>query len=551
MIELLADNAVLLLFITAAIGFALGRLHVRGASLGVAAVLFVGLAIGAQSPDLVIPEFLRTFGLAIFVYTIGLASGSNFFRSFNRQGLRDNALVVAMMVAAAGLVLATAKVFDLKATVAAGFFTGATTNTPALAGVIETVRASGTGDAIAAAANEPTIGYSIAYPMGVLGPILAIAIVRRLYRIDYRAEAARLTSLNLVQEEISSVTIRVDSTICRDRSVREVQRALRIPIVLSRIQRGDDVLLAEGDLRLLDGDLVQVVGTPTNVEKAIADLGVLDEHHPELDRSRYDFRRIVVSEADVVGRRLKDLRLPEDYDAIVTRVRRGDIDVMASGDTVLELGDRVRVVAGREHMKAVTARLGDSYRHLSEIDLLSFGLGMSLGLLLGVISVPLPGGLTFQLGSAGGPLVAGLILGAVRRTGPIVWNIPYSANLTLRQIGLTLFLAAVGLGSGYTFRTMFAENSGVTLLVVGAVISTVIPLVTLIIGYRRFRMPYGTLTGMVSSMHTQPAVLGYALESAEDDSPNVGYAMVYPVAMITKILLAQVVLLALGGVAAG
>ncbi len=551
MVELLAKNPVLLLFVTAAIGYALGRLHVRGASLGVAAVLFVGLAIGAQSPDLVIPEFLRTFGLAIFVYTIGLASGSNFFRSFNRQGLRDNALVVAMLLVAAGLVVATAKVFDLKATVAAGFFTGATTNTPALAGVIETVRASGTGDAVAAAAIEPTIGYSIAYPMGVLGPIIAIALVRFLFRIDYRAEAARLTSLNLVQEEISSVTILVDGEVCRDRSVRELQRALRVPIVLSRIQRGDEVLLAEGDLRLRDGDLVQVVGAPHHVEHAVAALGSLDSHHPELDRSRYDFRRIVVSQSDVVGRRLKDLRLPEDYDAIVTRVRRGDVDVTATGETVLELGDRVRVVAGREHMKAVTARLGDSYRHLSEIDLLSFGLGMSLGLLLGVIPVPLPGGLTFQLGSAGGPLVAGLVLGAVRRSGPIVWNIPYSANLTLRQIGLTLFLAAVGLGSGFTFRTMFAANSGVTLLVVGAVISTLIPLVTLVIGYRWFKMPFGTLTGMVSSMHTQPAVLGYALESAGDDSPNVGYAMVYPVAMITKILLAQVVLLSLGGVAVG
>lgn len=547
MVELLADNPVLLLFVTAAIGYAIGRLHVRGASLGVAAVLFVGLAIGAQSPDLVIPEFLRTFGLAIFVYTIGLASGSNFFRSFNRQGLRDNALVVAMLVAAAGLVLATAKVFDLKATVAAGFFTGATTNTPALAGVIETVRDAGGGAAFATAAAEPAIGYSIAYPMGVLGPILAIAIARHLFHIDYRAEAARLTSLNLVQGEISSVTIRVDGVVCQEKSVRELQRALRLPIVMSRIQRGDDVLLADGDLRLRDGDLVQVVGAPAHVEKVVAAIGVLDEHHPELDRTRYDVRRIVVSQTEIVGRRLRDLRLPEDYDAIVTRVRRGDVDVMAGGDTVLELGDRVRVVAGREHMKAVTARLGDSYRHLSEIDLLSFGLGMSLGLLLGVVTVPLPGGLTFQLGSAGGPLVAGLVLGAVRRSGPIVWNIPYSANLTLRQIGLTLFLAAVGLGSGYTFRTMFAANSGVTLLVVGAVISTLIPLITLVIGYRWFRMPFGSLTGLVASMHTQPAVLGYALESSGDDSPNVGYAMVYPVAMITKILLAQVVLLVLGG----
>lgn len=549
MVELLAKNPVLLIFVTAAIGFAVGRIHIKGASLGVAAVLFVGLAIGAQNPDLVVPEFARTLGLAIFVYTIGLASGSSFFASFNRRGLRDNALVVVMLSLAALLVFLAAGIFDLRSTIASGFFAGTTTNTPALAGVIETVRSSGlTGTAAAAAENEPTVGYSIAYPMGVLGPILAIAIVRRMFRIDYRKEASRLASLHLVQEDIASVTARVTASDAIGRSVRELQRTLGVPVVLSRIQRGSEVMLAEGDVRLCEGDLVCIVGEPSHVETAVRAIGELDEHHPELDRSRYDFRRIVVSRTDVVGRSLRDLRLLERFDAIVTRVRRGDVDVTATGDTVLELGDRVRVVTGREHMKSLTDVLGDSYKHLSEIDLLSFGLGMSLGLLVGSIPIPLPGGLTFQLGSAAGPLLVGLVLGALRRTGPIVWNIPYSANLTLRQIGLILFLAAVGLGSGYTFRSTFAANSGVTLLLVGAFVSTVIPAITLVIGYKWLRIPFGKLVGMVAAQHTQPAVLGYALEDSADDAPNVGYALVYPVAMITKILLAQVLFVALGGV---
>ena len=547
MVSLLADNPVLLLFVTAAIGFAVGRIHVRGASLGVAAVLFVGLLIGAQNETLVVPEFARTLGLAIFVYTIGLSSGSSFFASFNRKGLRDNALVIGMLSFAALLVFVAAQVFHLRTTVAAGFFAGATTNTPALAGVIETVRDSGIGS-LASALNEPTVGYSIAYPMGVLGPILAIAIMQRYYRISYHQEASRLASLHLVQEEILSVTARVCASGAVGRTVRELQRGLAAPVVLSRIQRGDEVLLAEGDVLLLEGDLVCLVGEPTSVEAAVAALGELDQHHPQLDRSLYDFRRIVVSRTDAVGRRLRDMKLPEQFDAIITRVRRGDVDVTATGETVLELGDRVRVVAGRSRMKAVTTRLGDSYKHLSEIDLLSFGLGMSIGLLVGSISIPLPGGISFQLGSAAGPLIVGLVLGALRRTGPIVWNIPYSANLTLRQIGLILFLATVGLGSGYTFRTMFAANSGVTLLLVGAVISTAIPIVTIIIGYKLMKIPFGKLVGMVAAQHTQPAVLGYALEESTDEAPNVGYALVYPVAMITKILLAQVLIVALGGI---
>lgn len=543
MVAILSENPVLLLFLTAAIGFAIGRVHVRGASLGVAAVLFVGLLIGAHAPSLVVPEFARTLGLAIFVYTIGLSSGAGFFASFNRKGLRDNALVVGVLVVAAGTVLVVATVIELRATIAAGFFAGVTTNTPALASVIDAVR-----DAGSAAANEPTVGYSIAYPMGVLGPILAIALVRRLHAIDYRAEAARLASLHLVQTDIASVTVRVCAPDAVDRTVRDVQRDLRGPVVLSRIQRGTEVMLAEGDVRLRRDDLVCVVGEPENVARAVASIGELDQHHPALDRSQYDFRRIVVSRTDAVGRRLRDLQLPERFDAIVTRVRRGDVDVTATGDTVLELGDRVRVVASRHRMGDVTARLGDSYRRLSEVDLLSFGLGMSSGLLVGLIAIPLPGGVTFTLGSAGGPLVVGLVLGARRRTGPIVWNIPYSANLTLRQIGLIFFLAAVGLGSGYTFRTTFAANSGLTLLLVGAVVSTAIPALTLVIGYRVLHIPYGQLAGMVAAQQTQPAVLGYALEESADEAPNVGYAMVFPVAMITKILLAQVLLAALGGV---
>lgn len=549
MIEFLAENTVLLVFVTAALGYLVGRITIKGASLGVAAVLFVGLAIGSQDPSLAVPEFARTAGLAIFVYTIGLSSGAGFFASLNRQGLRNNLLVVAMLTLGAGLALATAVALDLGSGLAAGFFSGTFTNTPAMAAVIEAVRAGG-GDE--AAQNAPTVGYSIAYPMGVLGPILAIAVARRIYRVNYRKEAAHLAALHLVQEEIDTQTIRVTRPQTVGLSVREVQTLLHRPVVFTRIVRGEDTMLADGSVVLADGDLVTVVGEPLHVAAAIERLGEADDvQHPELDRSRYDFRRIFVSNSAVVGRPLRDLRLPEEYGAIVSRVRRGDIDVTMTASSVLELGDRVRVVAERSRMKDVTRLLGDSYRHLSEIDLLSFGLGLSLGLLVGAIPIPIGGGLTFKLGSAAGPLLVGLVLGALRRTGPIVWNIPYSANLTLRQIGLILFLTAVGLSSGYTFRTTFAGATGLSLLGIGAVISFVIPLLTLVLGYKLLKVPFGQLTGMLSAQQTQPAVLGYALEDSKDEAPNVGWALVYPVAMITKILLGQVIFMVLGGVAAG
>lgn len=550
MITLLAENPLLLLFITAAVGYAVGRIRVKGASMGVAAVLFVGLLIGSFHPDLQVPDFAFTFGLAVFVYTIGLSSGAGFLTSFTRKGVRDNLFVALILLLATGLVIAGAAAFALKPTVAAGLFAGSLTNTPALAGVLEMIRSHAPAGAVESLLSEPVVGYSVAYPMGVLGPILAIAAMRAVCRINYRREAERLQSLNLVQQDIDTVTARVTNPEVVGKSVRDLHRDGGVAVVMSRIQRGRTLLIAEGDARLEAGDLVTMVGPPANVERAAALLGDVDLTHPELDRATYDFRRMFVSRREVVGRRIRDLALPERYGAIITRVRRGDVDFTASGDTVLELGDRVRVVASRERMRDVAALFGDSYKVLSEIDLLSFGLGMSLGLLVGIIPIPLPGGVTFTLGSAGGPLLVGLVLGAVHRTGPLVWTIPYSANLTLRQIGLILFLAAVGLKSGYTFVSTFAGSGGVTILLVGAVISVVIPFLALVLGYRVLKIPYGALTGMVAALHTQPAVLGFAAEQARDESPNLGWAMVYPLAMIGKIVLAQAILTLLAGAAA-
>ncbi len=550
MIDLLTANPLLLLFVTCALGYAVGRIRVKGASLGVAAVLFVGLVIGSFSPDLKVPDFAFTFGLAVFVYTIGLSSGAGFFSSFNRKGIRDNLFVTGMLLVGAVLVYVAATLFALKSTIASGLFAGSLTNTPALAGVLELIHQQAPADTVEALLNEPVVGYSVAYPMGVLGPILAITAMRAIYRIDYLKEAERLKDLSLVQKTISNLTVRVGNPAVVGWALRDLHRGRKLRVVVSRIEHDGVVSVADGDTTLAVGDRVVVVGRPDDVAEACEVLGRADPDRLDVDRSTYDVRRIFVSRKELVGRRIRDLELPERYGAIITRVRRGDVDVMATGDTVLELGDRVRVVAERDRMGEVGKLFGDSYKVLSEIDLLSFGLGMSLGLLVGLIPIPLPGGVTFTLGSAGGPLLVGLVLGAIRRTGPLVWTIPYNANLTLRQIGLILFLAAVGLKSGYTFVSTFASSGGVTILLVGAVISVVVPVLTIVVGYKVLRIPFGMLTGVVSALHTQPAVLGFAAEQSRDESPNIGWSLVYPISMISKIILAQVIFTLLGGVAA-
>ncbi len=548
MIKLLSANPLLLLFITAALGYAIGRIRIKGASLGVAAVLFVGLFIGSFSPDLRVPDFAFALGLAIFVYTIGLSSGAAFFASFRGKAIRDVLFILLMLVLSAALVYWLAGLFGIKSTIATGVFAGAMTNTPALGAVLEAIRQRAPAELVEALLAEPVVGYSVSYPIGVLGPILSIAVMSWLFGIDYKREAQRLKRFNLIEQEIYSVTVEVQEAAVVGKPLSELMARNSWDVVFARMQRAGATKLVDGSTHLQIGDLVGIVGTPEEVDAVAAALGRPSSVHLDFDRTVYDFRRVFVSDTRVVGRRLKDLELPKRYDAIVTRIRRGDIDFLPSGETKLELGDRVRVVANRDHMKEVSEFFGDSYKHLSEIDLLTFGVGMVLGLLLGLVPIPLPGGVTVALGSAGGPLVVALILGALRRTGPLVWTIPWSANLTLRQLGLILLLATVGLKSGYTFISTFAEGGGSLILLMAIIVNLTTSLLILLIGYKLLRIPYGMLIGMLASAGTQPATLGFALEQAGDESPNIGYALVYPISMIGKIILAQILFTLLGGI---
>jgi putative transport protein len=317
-------------------------------------------------------------------------------------------------------------------------------------------------------------------------------------------------------------------------------------VVFGRIQRNGAVDVATSDTRLSADDLVSIIGGAEAVERVSIALGEPAPEPLELDRHTLDFRRVFVSSSAVAGKRLHELNLPARYGAIITRVRRGDVDLLPHGNTVLELGDRVRVVTRREQMDAVSRFLGDSYRSLSEVDVVSLGLGLMLGLLVGMIPLPLPGGLTFTLGFAGGPLLVALFLGWRERTGPIVWSLPYSANLTLRQFGLTLFLAGVGTRSGYSFVSTFAQGGGPAIFVAGALITCISALTLLYIGHKVLHIPMSLLSGMLAGMQTQPAVLGFAGEQTHNDLPNIGYATVYPIATIAKIIIAQLLLGFLG-----
>lgn len=307
-------------------------------------------------------------------------------------------------------------------------------------------------------------------------------------------------------------------------------------VVFGRLKRGEETLLSNWDTRLEQRDQIAIVGDEDEINRIVPILGEVLPEHISYEQSAYSTSRIFVSNPKMAGASLSALNLNEQYAAIITRVRRGDIDMLAHANTKLELGDQVRFVARRQDIPKLSKLFGDSYEALSRINLLSFGLGMGLGLLLGMITFQLPGGVSFRLGYAGGPIIVAMILGALRRTGPIVWTLPFSANLTLRQIGLTLLLAGVGVNSGHTFVDTLSHGEGGIIFLAGTVTSFFSAVATLIIGYKLLKIPFSFLIGMVAN---QPAILDFALEKADNQLPIVGFTLMLPVALITKIVYVQ------------
>lgn len=545
-VQLLIKNPLLYLFAVAAVGYPLGRIKLFGVSLGVAAVLFTGLGFGSLHPDLKLPEIIYVLGLVLFVYTVGLASGPAFAASFKRDGARNNIFAVGILAFATGLTFILARLAGIKPTLAAGMFAGSLTNTPAIAGVLETIKSYTDKSAIEAALSEPVIAYSITYPVGVVGMLLAIIMAQKLFKVDYKTDSARVKDASGSTETIITRTILVTRKEAQKGTIRELFAKHKWNIVMGRVKHGAHMMVATGGSTLAVGDLVAVGGAEEELAKVTQFLGELSEEHIERDKSELEVRRIFVSNQEIEGRQLRHLRVDEKLGAVVTRLRRGDVDMMVCGDTTLEPGDRVRVIARRERMGEVSAFFGDSYRAVSEIDVMTFSLGLAVGLAIGIAPIPMPGGMTVKLGFAGGPLIVGLILGITGRTGPMVWTIPYSVNMTLRQIGLVLFLAGVGTKAGYGFFHTMAHGGGFIIFFAGAAITFITASLTLFIGYKVLKIPFCILTGMLAGLQTQPALLGFALEQSKNDLPNVGYASVYPTATILKILLAQALLVSFG-----
>ena len=548
-----AHNPLLMLFAVVALGYPISKIRVAGASFGIASILFAGIALGAfvMAPGLdpglkkdISKEMKLVYelGLAVFVYAMGLSISHSFWAAFSREGMKKNAVVLLVMLTSTAFVVLLAKAMGFNARYAAGLLTGSFTNMPALAGVIERVKTmTGVGPVELA---QPTVASAIAYPIGVLVPMLIILVSAKVFRVNLKEEADGLKEYQTGHQKLEVWTLRVTQPDAVALTKRDIRAPQGLHVVFGRVLRKAELLIPGPDFRLQLEDLVTVVGSPEDLAKVEALVG--PRSHVELDRdqSALDATRVFVSSRDVVGVPLGKLDLINRHAAIITRVRRGDLWFVPDGDTVLELGDRVRVTTRRDNIEAIEEFFGDSYRELSEVSFLTFAMGLAAGLALGQLPIPLSHGIIFKLGFAGGPLAVALILGRFHRIGPLVWNFPYSANHTIRQFGLVLFAAGIGVISGEGFRAIVSQNISVLPLFMGAalLVCFVADSLTMVLGHKLFGIPLNIMFGILAGTHTQPVVLGYANHHTGNDLPNVGFATVYPLATILKIVLAQVLL---------
>ncbi len=519
--EFLAGQPLVLLFVLMALGSALGGVRIAGVQIGPAAVLFGAIALGSVAATvgvkLTVPEIVGTLGLVLFTYTVGIISGPTFFAAL-RTGWAPIVTVTGVLALAAAVTAAVGSALGLPTATIAGTFAGALTNTPALAAATER-----SGDAAAT-----TVGYSIAYIGGVVGMLLATAWV-----------LARRTPEADTSGQITNLTVRVDRT---DRPrLRDLVEVYGHHVVFSRVQHGETspVLVADDDERLEHDDLVSVVGRRDVVNLVARQLGHRSSHDLT-HKSELDFRRITLSNKALAGHTIEDLDLAGKFDATVTRVRRGDLDMIATDDLVLQPGDRLRVIVAATRMKDVSAYLGDSERGLSDINPVGFALGLTFGVLLGTIHIPLPGG-GFEIGAAGGTLLMGLLFGRAGRVGPVVTTLSHAAASTLSNFGMLAFLAYAGSKAGGSFSAAVTSSLGWRIAVVGLVVTAVTAAALVVAGQKLHPMDGARHAGVLAGSQTQPAVLAFANErTGFDNRVALGYALVYPVAMIVKILLAQV-----------
>ena len=540
------SHSIFILSVVITLGLALGKLKVRNVSLGLTWVLLIGVVFGYFSMNLneQLLHFLREFGLVLFVYSIGLSVGPSFFSSFKKGGLALNMLALITIALSLAVTIVIACTTDTPITALVGILSGAVTNTPGL-GAAQQTYFSMTG----VDAPDIAMGYAVAYPMGVIGVILAFILLRYLLRIKPTAEEEK-AERGLGQLErltVRSFTLEVTNPRIDGQTVKELRHFAERHFVISRIILHTDAshnMLVNGTTTLHLHDKVLIVASPKDIDAITALVG----KPVDVDWSPYEkefiSRRVLVTKPEMNGKTLNQLNLVDNFDATVTRVNRSGVDLVAHPHLRLQLGDRLTVVGSELAIGKVSKMLGNSLKRLNYPNLIPIFLGIALGCLVANIPLLIPGmPQPVRLGLAGGPFIVAILMGYLGPRYHLVTYNTISANMMLREMGITIFLACVGLGAGHGVISTLFNVQGLTWFAYGILITMVPVTLAGIIGRKFFHLNYYTLMGVLSGSNTNPPALAYSNMLTDSDQPAVSYATVYPFAMFVRIISIQIMVL--------
>lgn len=543
---------VLVLAMVAATGLALASLRVRGISLGVAWVLFAGIVFGhfqlAPTDNvamMAVLDFVRDFGLILFVYTIGMQVGPGFFTTLRRQGLPLNLLALLTVLLGAAVTLALGHGLGMDLAAAVGLFAGATTNTPALAAAQEALKSF--PDLSPGRSQLPAVGYAVAYPFGVIGVMASMLLLRSLFRVDTARELEEFQRENRAgHEPPQRMNIVVENKNLDGLPLGRIPGLDKLGVVISRHRRAgqSEVQLANDDTVVHCGDTLLAVGPP----KALQEFCLIVGRETSVDLTqapgRLSFRRVIVTNKSILGKTIEEIDFPNVHQVTVTRVTRADLEMSAVPELKLQFGDMLQLVGEEEALTRAARFVGNSVKELNYTHLLPIFLGIALGVLVGCYPIAFQGvPAPVRLGLAGGPLLVALVLSRIGRIGPLVWHMPVNANILLRELGITLFLACVGLKAGEKFFHVLTEGDGLLWMAYGAVITLVPVWVAALLGRLVLRLRFLTLCGVMAGSMTDPPALAFANTINHSDAPSVAYATVYPFTMFLRIVVAQLLVL--------
>ena len=550
-------HALFVYSIVIAIGVILGKVKFLGISLGATFVLFVGILMG-HIGNLISPDeafinhntlkFIQEFGLILFVFSIGLQVGPSFFSTIKDGGMLLNGLAVCIILL--NIVVALAIYFgigEVAPNEIVGILSGAVTNTPGL-GAAQQALIETQGDAAGALNESMAMGYAAAYPLGVVGIILSIILVKVIFKVNIKHDAKEIEDDNansLLKPHV--VTYKVTNKLIFDRSIKRLHDIMDRNFVISRLKKHDgEIVIPVADTIVSEGDLLRVVISEQDEEVFDAVIGPKVEFDWKEEQTPVVSRRIVVTNSEFSGRKLGSLRLPKGYGLNATRVNRAGLDLLASPNLSLHVGDRITVVGQLEDINRLAQRLGNSMKRLDHPNMFTIFIGIFMGIVLGSIPFALPGmSVPMKLGLAGGPLVAAILIGRYGHKIKLVTYTSSSANLMLRELGICLFLASVGLAAGANFANTVFNGTGAKWVLYGFLI-TFIPLIVVgCVARAKFKLNYCTLMGLISGSTTDPPALAYANKTAGNDAPAVAYSTVYPLTMFLRVVTAQVIVMML------